>query len=260
MSCPARRSLRLPGLSRSGTGGLGPLAVAFVVLTLLDLLLTAILLRTPGECFYEANPLADWILREGGWLGMSLYKLACAGMVLAVVGLLAHRHARAARRVLLVGCPLLAVVVGYSVYLLSANWAEWQQLHQAQAQSEQLEASFEGQRAYKQKVRALAEVMAAGRLSLDAAVRALNDSLSSLGHDPMPVLQALFPDFDDNEKACLAIALVREVGFVLEDRGAVPEPPLPRLQAEFASTFGQSLPPLALTTFVPSRHTQRSAS
>jgi hypothetical protein len=240
--------------------GIRLLAVAFVALTLLDLVLTAVLLRTPGECFYEANPLADWVLREGGWLGMSLYKFGCAGMVLAVVGLLVRRHARAARRVLLVGCPILAVVVGYSVYLLGANWGEWQDLHTAQAKAEHLQASFEGQRAYKQKVRKLAEDVATRRLSLDSAVRELDDSLSSLGHDPLPVLQTLFPDFNGNEHACLAIALVREVGFVLEDRVPVPESPLPRLQAEFASAFGQSLPPLAVATFDRPRHTQRSAS
>src|SRR5262245_31391139 len=94
------------------------LAVTFLGLSALDLLLTWRLLQTPGGCFYDANPVASSVLEWGGWWGLGLFKLACAGTVLGAIALLARWRPRMARLLLTAACPLMALVVGYSLWLV----------------------------------------------------------------------------------------------------------------------------------------------
>ena len=55
------------------------LAITFLGLSALDLVLTLRLLQTPGECFYEANPVASSILEWGGWWGLGIVVIAGGG-------------------------------------------------------------------------------------------------------------------------------------------------------------------------------------
>src|SRR5262245_29128734 len=97
------------------------LMVAFVALSVTDLCLTWYLVEAQGDCFYEANPIAASVLAHFGWWGLGGYKSACAGMVVAVGTVVSRRRPRLGRRLLGVACPIVAVVVGYSLLLLLNN-------------------------------------------------------------------------------------------------------------------------------------------
>jgi hypothetical protein len=82
---------------RAGVSWNALLFGCFLTVSALDLLLTWRLLTTPGAYFYEANPVAEHILRTAGWWGLGLFKLACVGTVVGVSALLARRRPWVAR-------------------------------------------------------------------------------------------------------------------------------------------------------------------
>src|SRR5262249_24186328 len=132
------------------------LMALFAALTVTDLVLTWYLRHVNGEGFYEANPVAETVLERFGWLGLGCYKLGCAGTVLAVTAALGRRRPRLARRVLAVGCPILAAVVGYSLFLLASNWQSHRDLVEASARQRTLEAVFHDQGEFYRQSRRLA--------------------------------------------------------------------------------------------------------
>src|SRR5262245_12137693 len=228
MSRTTNPPLRLPG-------GVRALVAVFLALSALDLLLTWQLLETPGACFYEANPVAGWVLGVGGWWGLVLFKAGCAAAVLSVVTLLARGRPVVARRLLACGCPVLGLVVGYSAFLMVANGSERRDLHEAAERARELEVTFAHQREFKARLYRLGRAVAFRQMTLAQAVQTLNDYLATTHFDPMHPLRTLYDSLPD--EACLAAALVREVGFVAHDH-RLAESPLPRLRAEFASTYG----------------------
>src|SRR4051812_8045155 len=121
MTTPSTLSLPLPVRARVPFRGGVLLATTFVVLSLLDLGLTWYLLEMQGECFYEANPIAAGVLANWGWWGLAGYKLTCASTVLTAGLIVSRRRPRVARRLLALACPVVAVVVAYSLVLLTRN-------------------------------------------------------------------------------------------------------------------------------------------
>ncbi len=91
---------------------------AFIVLSVADLILTRILLTQSGGEIYEANPLANLILSQFGWVGLTAFKF---GMVLMISGIMiyvSYYQPKTARRLVCFAALLMASVVGYSGYLL----------------------------------------------------------------------------------------------------------------------------------------------
>ncbi|MCC6419748.1 MAG: hypothetical protein IT429_16060 [Gemmataceae bacterium] len=242
---PARPSLSVRGIYL--------LMGIFAGLSALDMLLTWWLLETPGDCFYEANPLAGWVLKGYGWAGMGLFKLACAGSVLGAIVFLRRHRPTAARRVLALGCPVLGLVVGYSVFLLLANRADCRDLHKAHDRTADLTVQFHERENYKNRLYQMARAIAVREISLAQATRELQHYLTTIRYDALYPLRVMFDDIPD--EACLAAALIREVGFVVADHPHLARKSLlPPLRADFGSIYGQPLPASAVETYNPAFH------
>ena len=93
-----------------------PELLLFVLLNILDLMLTMKLLRTGS--FYESNPVANYFLFSGGPLGMIVYKGAVVSMTLIAISLLARFRRGIARTILNFGSVVFGSVVVYSSILL----------------------------------------------------------------------------------------------------------------------------------------------
>ena len=83
-------------------------SLAFVLLSLCDLVVTALVFRWGG---YEANVLAAYFLRYYGVKGLAIYKFALTAGVVVACQVIWHKYPRAARVVLLGGCAIYAYVV-----------------------------------------------------------------------------------------------------------------------------------------------------
>jgi hypothetical protein len=68
----------------------------------------------------EGNPVAAWVLRQGGWPALAAYKGVTVVLVAGAVGALTARRPRAGRAVLAFGCTAVAAVVAYSTFLLGS--------------------------------------------------------------------------------------------------------------------------------------------
>jgi hypothetical protein len=230
----------------------GMLASLFVSFSLVDLYLTWYLLATPGEVFYEANPVALFMLESYGWWGMVVYKVGCVALVLGACLLVARWRPRTARRVLAVGCPALIGVVGYSLGLVvvSHTNAETRAVIAAAELRQRIDAGFHDQMLYQAAADHLAEELAAGRVGLAEAVSLLHEQLESGRHDPLPLLRDLFGRHLSNS-ALLAAHLVRKTGFASEEEGADERAELlARLSADFTANHGLPLPEFAREPFL----------
>src|SRR5262249_53105475 len=140
-----------PGASlRRGLNWNRFLAAGFLTLSALDLLVTRYLLTTPGACFYEANPLAERILKSAGWWGLALFKVACAATGVGASALLAPRRPWAARAVLAGAVPVVFLVVGYSLCLAGAS--DRSAITAAQKRHQMLELQDRDRLAYQEKL------------------------------------------------------------------------------------------------------------
>lgn len=91
--------------------------VLFLILSVLDLLLTWRLLRQGDGCVYETNPLANACLNSFGMSGLVCYKLATVANTLALCSIISLYRPAASRFVLTFACCVLTGVVLYSSYL-----------------------------------------------------------------------------------------------------------------------------------------------
>jgi hypothetical protein len=98
------------------TGHPGKLAL-FVLLSVADLALTWWLISGTGGEVYESNPVADFLLRAYGWLGLGVFKFAVVMLVSTLVLVISRSRPRAGGRILLFACSMLACVVLYSCFL-----------------------------------------------------------------------------------------------------------------------------------------------
>lgn len=95
-----------------------PLALCLVGLGLADLLMTYFLLRISPH-FYEWNPVAQWFFQRWNILGMTLYKFALVGTVIALSEVIERGRPGWGRLVLLGGCGATTFVIarGLRLYL-----------------------------------------------------------------------------------------------------------------------------------------------
>lgn len=92
---------------------------AFILLSLADLALTKLLLEEGDFMIYEANPLANFILKSQGWLGLVLFKLGAILMISVIICLVGYFRPATAKRLLTFACLLMSAVVAYSTFLVS---------------------------------------------------------------------------------------------------------------------------------------------
>ncbi len=93
----------------------------FVIINMLDVLMTHLLLRTGS--FYETNPIAQIFIGKWGLAGMAIFKLFLVAFVLIIANVVAIWRVGTARKLLYFGSALIGTVVIYSVYLLSSYMA-----------------------------------------------------------------------------------------------------------------------------------------
>jgi hypothetical protein len=91
----------------------------FASLSIADLLLTRVLLENSNFMIYEANPVADWILQNHGWSGLTAFKLTAVMMVSAIIFYIGYFRPATAKRLLAFACVLMSGVVIYSSYLVA---------------------------------------------------------------------------------------------------------------------------------------------
>jgi hypothetical protein len=107
---PARSPFRRPLPLESETCWL-------LLLGVLDLVLTVVLLNT--GVVREANPLARWFLAADGVRGLVVFKCALLAVVAVSAQVIALRHPRVARWVLLLGIVAQVVVAVHGMRLLT---------------------------------------------------------------------------------------------------------------------------------------------
>ncbi|MFY8202298.1 MAG: DUF5658 family protein [Pirellula staleyi] len=92
----------------------------FIFINVLDIIFTNALLRSGA---IEANPLANYFLKHGGFPGMIAFKLVLVAGTCLVTQLIAVHHLNRAKQVLYIGCGMVGLVVGYSALLLMRKLA-----------------------------------------------------------------------------------------------------------------------------------------
>ena len=86
-----------------------------VFLSALDVALTRVILYFGG---IEVNPLAQWVIDQGGQMGMCLFKFAIVVFVILVCEYTARLNFGSARRLALAGCIISAFPVVWSCGLI----------------------------------------------------------------------------------------------------------------------------------------------
>jgi hypothetical protein len=224
---------------RAGVNWNALLVAGFLTVSALDLLLTWCLLTTPGACFYEANPLAEHILKAAGWWGLGLFKLACAGTVVGVSALLARRRPWAARAVLAVAVPVGCLVVGYSLTL--AGGSDRRAIVAAHERQSQLDQQKRDQLVFQEKVTQVAREVLARQHTLPEAARVLHACAASLQYNPLHALECHYPTLSDEGR--LAVRVFREASYLLRNEPAESKRAvLARLAAEFTAAYSCPIP------------------
>lgn len=88
----------------------------FVIVNLMDIVMTSLLLQT-GQ-FFEANPIAEFVISEWGFVGLTAFKLIVVAMVLLIANIIAVRRIRTSRFLLHFGSLIVGIVVAYSSVLM----------------------------------------------------------------------------------------------------------------------------------------------
>jgi hypothetical protein len=150
----------------------------FLLLSVVDLVLTAHLLLSGEGQFYETNPLARWFLVEFGWTGLTFFKLGCALLVISLSIVICRYRPRTARHVLGFGCATLALVVAYSGSLaayvtVDSEYSEQAELRTLENHNRHLDQVLSELKGYLHLKRQLRADVLTGRLGLDEAVREL---------------------------------------------------------------------------------------
>ena len=214
------------------------LATGFLVLSALDLLFTWQLIGTPGTCFFEANPVAGYVLAWAGWWGLGLYKLLCAVTVLGVSALLVARRPWLARGLLAVACPILCLVVGYSACL--ARSPERRQLLAAHQQAGELNQECRERVEYQELLSRVAHEVLRRQRTLVGAAGEIQTRLAAMRYNPLRALQVYYPTLSD--EACLAAAVVHQATYLRQEHLDKGMTSVATLRAEFASAYARPYP------------------
>jgi hypothetical protein len=209
-----------------------------------DLCLTWHLLSHADGQVYEGNPLARWWLDNYGWVGLAVFKLGLALFVIVVTLVIARQRPRAAGRVLMVSCGILAVVVLYSGFLAGAvaacspSGGLDPELAATIKQGRHLDRQLQQAEAYHQLLERLGADVIAGRLSLPEATAELGASGQGRNPNWLRYLGRLYPD--RSEQARLAANLVYFALETLQEANSVDEESARRLTADYRACYGVS--------------------
>jgi hypothetical protein len=215
----------------------------FVCLSLTDLVLTWHLLSHGDGQVYEGNPLARWWLAHYGWLGLTLFKLSLALFVVGLTLVIARQRPRAAGKVLVLSCVILATVVLYSGLLAWAVAGRSvapglcdPEVAAVSDRSRDLDRQRERVGAYQQLLERLSADLIAGRRTLPEAVGLLAESERGRSPDWLRYLGRAYPG--RSEQARLAANLVYHALFLLQGGSSVDEETARRLAADYRQCYG----------------------
>jgi hypothetical protein len=95
------------------------LSLCLIVLSLLDLLVTYVLLYNFFPEVYEANPVAQWFFLRWNILGMTLFKFSLVASVI-VMGEVIERHRRGLGQIIMIfACVAASAVVFQGLHIYS---------------------------------------------------------------------------------------------------------------------------------------------
>lgn len=179
--------------------------ILFLVLNLLDLLLTRSLVLPGSEDLREVNPLANWWLDTGGWAGLTAFKMGTVLLAASLFLIIARHRPRVGHRVLNLSCLAVGLVVLYSGYLLGSNSNEIAAMHQLADEQCQLKEEMARTLALQVRQEQVLADLIAERCTLEEAIA--NLSVDRTGDQRWWVaLRAAYPrDCDEDSVADLLL-------------------------------------------------------
>jgi Domain of unknown function (DUF5658) len=120
---PSSSSIALSPLSLiSEKSKIQSLAICLVAISLIDLLVTYVLLNSSSEV-YEANPVAQWFFQRWNIFGMTIFKFTLVAVVLVISEIIERRRPGLGRLVLIFACVAAGAVVyqGMAIFTGLAN-------------------------------------------------------------------------------------------------------------------------------------------
>ncbi len=93
------------------------LIAIFFVLSAADLLMTRHLIEAGGGTVLESNPIANWCLISGGWMGLAAFKAGMVAVIGAVAVILTWHSKRISELVLVFACGAQSAIVLHSAFL-----------------------------------------------------------------------------------------------------------------------------------------------
>ncbi len=219
----------------------------YITLSLADLVLTCILLTRAGDVVGEANPFANWWLRQFGWVGFAVFKGSLVGAVLGLVAAIAWLRPLLAVRLLDFACLSVGSVVLYSLCLLPAVLPSMEDQQAAQLSAELEEWNQEQKRDVRQNAAywalftRLTDAVVTGEYSLDEAAELL--LLTPRLQDPIRLRNLGARDPGRPPRELLALVLIRRVkaqsAAVWESAG---RKHIARLLRDFQQIYGAPIP------------------
>lgn len=226
-------------LKTSGARALRVLCVGIVIVSVLDFVLTWLLIeRFPIA--YESNPVAQGILNRFGWRGLFCFKMLMTGLPISLIWSIPRQRRRMAFLASGVILTILASVVTYSSVMLMRNIdgvRTRQKLHQS---SRVLNYQMMLQQNYQNRANQTAEALANRRINLVGGIAILQDHLTRHGRVGVAHLREHYPDLGEQET--IAVDLIRRTVW------RVPQSPADRrllsrdLKDEYQQLFGIPFP------------------
>jgi hypothetical protein len=212
----------------------------FLLLSASDLALTWLLVERGGGAVYEGNPVADWWLRSYGWAGLAAFKALTVLVVVGLTAIVSRYRPRSGGLILSVACSVLAVVVGYSGYLVArgADAPSRAELATLRAEAASIETEWVKSEEYRLAMDQASGDLAAGRCSLKEATNRLGSTCKAREASWLGVLHHYFPA--DSDEECLALSLVLHSFVWVHDDPAESKRLAHRLERELTADFGAS--------------------
>ena len=102
--------------SALGTSQLQELSLCLIALSIADIVMTFLLLRT-SHTYYESNPVAGWFFTRWDMTGMVVFKFAAIAGAIALGEMIERRRPGLGKLVLLIGCMGAAAVIWHGLRL-----------------------------------------------------------------------------------------------------------------------------------------------
>jgi hypothetical protein len=148
---------------------------------------------------YEANPLANHILRRYGWAGLAGFKSACSLVALSAILLIWRHRAATGVRLLVVMCLVMGGVVGYSGALLAAPAESPEDLSVLVSQANDLNDSLAAMRKLDAERRAICRDLLEERIDLPKAVEQMRTCVARFAPAMRHCNRGDFPHPDDED-------------------------------------------------------------